>query len=264
MSVILTQKDWLLISAFLDGRLTNAEKTAFESRLDSDTDFKTAFHEIQYTRGLLRSLPQKRAPRNFTLSAQYEKKTSHKWGLNRFFGFASAASAVALVVIFAWSNLFSGAIRSAAPAPMMAAVPESAMDTASVSGEETLEAPMIIIWGQQQAYGKGSGGGGGDSSAMTTGLDGLGGGEAGAIQENAVITSQTESPAAASLLAETPDPSTLILGLAEQSVDVEMLKYDAEETRSYTPRLQPSSIWMIGLGAGALIFAILAFFLRKR
>ncbi|PKN98824.1 MAG: hypothetical protein CVU43_15855 [Chloroflexi bacterium HGW-Chloroflexi-5] len=263
MSVILTQKDWLLISAFLDGRLTDAEKTSFEPRLNSDADFKIAFLELQYTRKLLKSLPQKRAPRNFTLSVEYAKKSSPRWGLNRFFGFASAASAVALTVIFAWSNLFSFSTRMAAPAPMMAAVPEAAMESASVADDETFEAPMIIYWGQPQAYGKG--GGGGDAAAdHTDGLGGYDGGSPEVIQENAAITVVTENPEAASMLADKPDPSTLILGLPDQGTEGETLLYDATEARSYTPRMLPTTIWMIALGAAAMVFALLAIFLRKR
>lgn len=265
MSMTLTQKDWLLISAFLDGRLTDAEKTAFESRLNSSADFKNAFHEIEYTRRLLRSLPQKRAPRNFTLSAQYVKKTSRKWGLNRLFGWASAASAVALAAIFAWSNLFSFQARMAAPAPMMAAAPDSAMESAPLANESTSDAPMIIIWGQPQAYGKG-GGGGGDAAAadLAEGLGGYGGGAPDDVRESPVIPSVTENPEAVLMQAVTPDPSTLILGLPESETEGELLTYDTVETRSYKPRMQPSTIWMIALGAATLAFALLAIFLRKR
>ena len=263
MSVILTQKDWLLISASLDSRLTDSEKTSLELRLDSDADFKNAFQEIQYTRRLLRSLPPKRAPRNFTLSAEYAKKRSLKWGLNRFFGFASAASAVALAVIFAWSNLFSFSTRLAAPEPMMAAVPEAAMDSASLADEAASSTPMIIFWGQPQAYGKG-GGGGNDASAMATDLGGYGGGPTSVAEEFASIIAETESPETSAKVASTPDPSTLILGLPEPGTEGEMIQQAASETRSFSPRLRLSSIWMISLGAAALIFAALAFFLRKR
>lgn len=265
MSMTLTQKDWLLISAFLDGRLTDVEKTAFESRLNSSADFKSAFHEIEYTRRLLRSLPQKRAPRNFTLSAQYVKKTSRRWGLNRLFGWASAASAVALAAIFAWSNLFSFQAKMAAPAPMMAAVPESAMNSEIVADGAATESPMIIFWGQPQAYGKG-GGGGGDAAAadLVEGLGGYGGGAPDVVLESPAIPSVTENPEAILMQAVTPDPSTLILGLPESETEGELLTYDTVETRSYKPRMQLSTLWMIALGAAALVFGLLAIILRKR
>lgn len=260
MSMSLTQQDWLLISAFLDGRLTDAENTALESRLTSDADFKAAFLEIQYTRRLLRSLPHKRAPRNFTLSAEYAKKRSLKWGVNRFFGWASAASAVALAAIFAWSNLFVFQAKTAAPAPMLVAAPEAAsMESAALADEATSNAPMIIIWGQP---GRG-GGGGSDASAMATGLGGYGGGP-GVAEQKLATMAPTESPMIAADLAATPDPSTLILGLPEQGTEGEPIQPYIYETSDFSPRLSASSIWMIGLGAGALIFALLAVFLRKR
>lgn len=265
MSMALTQKDWLLISAFLDGRLTEPEKSSLESRLDSDADFKAAFLELQYTRRLLRSLPQKRAPRNFTLSAEYAKKRSLKWGLNRFFGLASAASAVALAAIFAWSNLFAFQAKTAAPAPMLAAAPEAAMDSAAVANETISGAPMIIIWGQP---GRGGGGGGGDASSLATGLGGYGGGAPNmpttVPQPKLATAVPTESPMMSADLAATPDPSTLILGLPEPGTGGETITQGTIETRNTASRLPASTLWMIGLGAGALIFALLAIFLRRR
>ncbi len=124
---------------------------------------------------------------------------------------------------------------------------------------------MIIIWGQPQAYGKGGGGGGDVAAAdLVEGLGGYGGGAPDDIQENAAITSVTENPEAALMQAVTPDPSTLILGLPESETEGELLTYDTVETRSYKPRMHPTTIWMIALGVAALAFALLAIFLRKR
>lgn len=262
MSMSLTQKDWLLISAFLDGRLTDVEKTTFESRLNSDADFKSAFLELQYTRRLLRSLPSKRAPRNFTLSAEYAKKRSLKWGLNRFFGLASAASAVALAAVFAFTNLFAFQAKTAAPAPMLAAVPEAAMDSASVANESTSGAPQIIIWGRPGMGG--GGGGGGDSTALATGLGGYGGGAPDTAEQKLATSAPTESPMMTADMASTQDPSTLILGLPEPGTGGETIQQSTVETRTLAPGLPASTIWMIALGAGALIFALLAIFLRRR
>ncbi len=260
MSVILTQKDWLLISAYLDGRLTDAELTAFKSRLASDTDLKISFQEISYTRSLLKALPQKRAPRNFTLSAEYSKKSALKWGLNRLFGFASAASAVALAVIFAWTNLFTFAAKTAAPAPMMAAVPEMAMDNAASAEDAAVSTPMIIFWGRPGI----GGGGGGDTSSMATGMGGYGGGPAEIVEHPVSLPAATQIPEASAKVAATQDPSTLILGLPSADTEVETLQYDSSEVNSFSSRIQPSTLWMVGLGAVTLLFAILAIFLRKR
>jgi hypothetical protein len=258
----LTQKDCLLISAYLDGRLNAAENTTLESRLNSDADFKSAFQEIQYTRRLLRLLPLKRAPRNFSLSAQYAKKRSIKWGLNRFFSFASAASAVALTMIFAWSNLFVLQAKMAAPAPMMAAVPEAAMDNAASFAEETTSnTPMIITWGQPPGRG---GGGGSDATSLATGMGGYGGGAPDVAQEKLATTLTTESPMLSSDSAVTADPSTLILGLPEPGTEGEIIQTSGVEYVPLKPRLPASTLWMIGLGAGTLLFALLAVFLRRR
>jgi len=259
MSMALTQKDWLLISAFLDGRLMGSEKAAFESRLNSDADFNKAFHEIEYTRRLMRSLPQKRAPRNFTLSDQYVKKSSFKWGLNHLFGFASAASAVALTVIFAWTNLFVFQAKTAAPAPMMAALPEAAMDS---SPDESSKPPMIIYWApSERAYGMGGGGGSDDSAFAAKVMEDYG---SEVPLENSLTAAATESPEASTKLAATPDPSTLILGLPEPGTEGEPIQQSTIETARVISRLPASILWMISLGAVSLVFAALAIFLRKR
>jgi hypothetical protein len=266
MKVTLTQKDWLLISAYLDGRLSDVEKTSFESRLNADPGFNSAYRELQYTRELLKSLPHKRAPRNFTLSPEYIKKRSFKWGLNRFFGLASAASAVALVAIFAWTNLSVFQAKMAAPVSFNAALPESAVATGSLDNDEASNAPMIITWGQQGLGGERSG-----ASSFATGMGGYGGGGAPSLsapssvpQPKIAPVAPTESPLMSSELASTPDPSTLILGLPEPGTEGETLQLSENEVQSVAPRMLASTIWMIGLGAGALLFALLALFLRKR
>lgn len=302
MSMTLTQKDWLIISAYLDGRLAVAEKNAFEERLNSDPTFKTAFLEIQYTRRLLASLPQKRAPRNFTLSAEYAKKRSLKWGLNRYFGLASAASAIAVVAIFAWGSLFSAQTNMAAPAPMLASVPESAMDYSAVKAtDDGSSGPMIINWGPpQQPVSKMAEIGGGSESGSYVDrsvADGLGGGGLPEVpQPNNFTSSATESPMTASLPfatpiptessafslelvvtpnatenpdeyiinSYTPDPSTLILGLPEPGTEGQTIQNNAVEVQPESSPLPISIIVMIGLGVLSLVSAALALFLRKR
>jgi hypothetical protein len=146
---------------------------------------------------------------------------------------------------------------------MMAAVPEMAMDNTASAEQVASGTPMIIYWGQPLANGKG-GGGGSDASAMATGLGGYGGGPTEGVEQPVSLPAATEIPGASANVAATQDPSTLILGIREAEAQGEMLLYDAPDMRSFAPRMQPSTIWMIGLGAVTLLFAILAIFPRKR
>ncbi len=61
-------RDVELLSAYLDGQLSPSDSARLESRLSSDADLRAALNDLRSARGLLRKLPQRRAPRNFTLT----------------------------------------------------------------------------------------------------------------------------------------------------------------------------------------------------
>lgn len=100
------------LSAYIDLRLSTAEKTKVETRLETDPAFKELFTELTYTRRLLQALPKKRAPRNFTLSADFAGSPRRTPWLQPALSFVSVAAAVMLVVVFTSSYLLGGAKRS--------------------------------------------------------------------------------------------------------------------------------------------------------
>ncbi|MGH2583093.1 MAG: anti-sigma factor family protein [Anaerolineales bacterium] len=70
MSFDLSTRELEQISAYLDDRLSPREKSSVESRLDSEPKFAEAGQQLERTRALLRRIPQRRFPRNFTLTPQ--------------------------------------------------------------------------------------------------------------------------------------------------------------------------------------------------
>jgi anti-sigma factor RsiW len=62
------QRDLELLSAYLDGQLSSSESARLESRLKSDPEFASVMDDLHTARGYLRYLPQRRAPRNFSLT----------------------------------------------------------------------------------------------------------------------------------------------------------------------------------------------------
>jgi hypothetical protein len=56
------------LSAYLDGQLSPSDSARLESRLQSDPELASAYNDLRSTRGILRKLPSRRAPRNFTLT----------------------------------------------------------------------------------------------------------------------------------------------------------------------------------------------------
>jgi hypothetical protein len=64
----ITFRDIEQLSAYLDGQLSWAETTRLETRLASDRELASALSDLRQTRTVLRKTPQRRAPRNFTLT----------------------------------------------------------------------------------------------------------------------------------------------------------------------------------------------------
>jgi hypothetical protein len=62
-----TQKDVEQLSAQLDGTLPLAKSTRLQERLQADPALVSVYQQLSQTKNLLRALPARRAPRNFTL-----------------------------------------------------------------------------------------------------------------------------------------------------------------------------------------------------
>lgn len=64
----MNRRDLELLSAYLDGELKPADSTRLETRLKTDLELVSALNDLRATRTLLRRLPSRKAPRNFTLT----------------------------------------------------------------------------------------------------------------------------------------------------------------------------------------------------
>ena len=64
----MNQRDLELLSSYLDGQLSPSDSTRLEARLNTDPQLVSALNDLRAARTLLRKLPQRRAPRNFTLT----------------------------------------------------------------------------------------------------------------------------------------------------------------------------------------------------
>ena len=56
------------LSAYLDGQLSPSDSARLKSRLQSDRELASAFDDLRSARGILRKVPSRKAPRNFTLT----------------------------------------------------------------------------------------------------------------------------------------------------------------------------------------------------
>jgi anti-sigma factor RsiW len=64
----MNQRDLELLSSYLDGQLKPSDSARLESRLSTDPDLRSVLNDLRSARGLLRQLPLRKAPRNFTLT----------------------------------------------------------------------------------------------------------------------------------------------------------------------------------------------------
>lgn len=273
MSNTLTLKDCEMISAYLDKRLSPADSKRIEARLASDPEYKKSLDEIACACRLLRSLPQKHAPRNFTLTpSNINAKTPIRvpW-LQPALSFVSIAAAVALVVVFAGTYLFQGA-GFAKPA---AYAPEMASDSYNQT-TESMSTPVILNWNPVLGMG-GGGGGTPDESGIYKG--GIGGGAGMVVQqpapESAEITAEptvavmtaplsTAVPESSTRTAGADDLSTLILGLPNPEDEGKVI--ESESTRQSQAGLPISiqTILMIVSGVIAVLAGAAALILRRR
>ena len=62
------QRDIELLSSYLDGQLSSVDSARLEARLRTDPDLRSVLQDLRGARSLLRQLPMRKAPRNFTLT----------------------------------------------------------------------------------------------------------------------------------------------------------------------------------------------------
>jgi hypothetical protein len=138
------------LNAYLDGELDATQRQRLESRLGTDPELKSIMDELREARMVLRRLPQRRAPRNFTLTP---KMAGVKPPLPRaypVFRFASAFAAILLFLSYASNYLprFSMPMGAAAPAMEMQAAAPAEDSTRPQSGggcdDCTAEATQIV------------------------------------------------------------------------------------------------------------------------
>jgi len=124
----LSPQEWQALSAYLDGQLSARERRQVETRLQARAELRTDLEELRQTRSVLRSLPKRRAPRNFTLTPAMVASLGGKRPQPRraypFFRLASALASFLLVMTFLGDLAIGATIRNLATsrqaAPMAA------------------------------------------------------------------------------------------------------------------------------------------------
>lgn len=103
------------LSQYIDGQLNSSDCKQLESRIASDPELASDLNEIRGARGILRKLPARKAPRNFTLTRQMVGLKPPLPQSYSFFRFSSAFATLLLVLTFAANALPKISFGAAAP-----------------------------------------------------------------------------------------------------------------------------------------------------
>ena len=234
-------RDVELLSAYLDGQLNPSEVARLEGRLSSDSNLKTALEDMRQTRGLLRKLPRRRAPRNFRLTPRMAGLRPPEPRAYPVFRLATVLAGLLFVGSVALNAVTPFAARHLAPAA----------------------AP---------AYGIGGGGYGGAPSGEEAPLGK--GGASGQFTEVAPAATQAPAQPLAVLPSSTPEAALSIAQATPPPPAEDMTRTAAglpNNQAGKTAPLPPSAQnqlpvpipWVAGLGAVMLVFAVAAWLLRR-
>lgn len=115
---MLIERDYELLSAYIDGELNDSERAALETRLNSEDDLRRELATLRQTVALVNQLPKLKAPRNFTLEKSAVMPRTLPFPMTAAFSALSAAAAVLLLVFGGYLLAFSGSgTNLAAPQP---------------------------------------------------------------------------------------------------------------------------------------------------
>ena len=126
------------LSSYLDGQLSPSESARLESRIAADPELASAFNDIRAARGILRKLPSRKAPRNFTLTRQMVGLKPPLPRSYSFFRFSTALATVLLVLTFAANSILPN-ISFGVGAPLAVSAPQGAYGVGG--GPAATEAP---------------------------------------------------------------------------------------------------------------------------
>jgi hypothetical protein len=137
-------RDVELLSAYLDGHLSPSDSLRLESRLASDPDLQAVMDDLRTARGLLRQLPQRRVPRNFTLTPKMAGLKAPEPRVYPAFRLATVLAALLFIITFAVNGFapFETFHPSATQAPAFGLGGGCDNCGASESAPAVTEAPM--------------------------------------------------------------------------------------------------------------------------
>ena len=261
----ISNKDWINLSAYIDGALSEQERARLDKRLAESKDLQQELANLQRLKAAVHALPKKKAPRDFMLTPDMVKARKPQANLFASFRLASVAATILFLVAFAGEAILKGNIfQGQQPAALEM---EAALSRES---DQAVEDPQIITWGYSPEA-KGLGGGGGVGGAPMAGSA-----EPMMPIEESPIELEVEIPQdQPSLMAEPQEeelelasPGTgeaLILGLRPET-EGQVIEAEKDVPREQERGLNITTLRWVqgGLAAIALITGLIALILHFR
>jgi hypothetical protein len=153
----LTEKEIQLLSAYLDGEVSEKERAAASVLLASHPMASRFLDDLRNLKSLLHTLPQRPLPRRYTLTRQEALAASPGW-MVRGLRILSSVSAAALVVVLALDLL--GPFAASTPEAMLKGAPMEEMAASEMmAAPSTADTAGPVVIFQMGARGMGGGGG---------------------------------------------------------------------------------------------------------
>ena len=227
----MNQRDLELLSAYLDGQLKPSDSTRLEARLQTDPQLVSVLTDLRATRSLLRKLPQRRAPRNFTLTRKMVGQNPPLPRTYPVFRFATALATLLFVFSFG-VNTVGRQLASQAPLGMGGGGGCDSPDCAEAQ-PFAAEAPAA-------------------APAAT---------EAPLLSQAPLAPAPTETASSADAARIVDTPAAKNAGETANAIE-QPDQFQAQNEAS-SPAPLVSSTWQIGLAVAAAISAVLMFLMQR-
>ncbi len=225
------------LSAYLDGQLSTAETARLEPRIAADPALAAVLEAMRQSRSVLRRLPQRRAPRNFTLTLRMAGLRAPTPRAVPVLRFATVLATVLLAITFATNTLapMSTSLQSAMPMGIGGGAPEERSQ--SGGGSDVAEEPVTV------------------EVEVTVVVEAVAPEEPASSQPMGTPTPESNEP-------RYETEPTQALKVPEAPTEAAALEMPPQQTPEpeIAPQLVPPA-WQIGLFAAAIIFGMAALFL---
>lgn len=137
----LTDQDTELLSAYLDGALSTAERSALDTRLQAEPELRRELDTLRGTVNLIRALPPIKAPRDYALDER-QIRPARLWIFPVSAVSAISAAAATLLLVLGAITLLSSGAPQESPSAALIAVQATSLSTISPDSVDNTAASL--------------------------------------------------------------------------------------------------------------------------